>query len=75
MTDMYHKRFLCTEDYGEGQQWFKAGVIYDFYYTGRAKQWSVKTEAGNVATLSVVMAGIWGDVFKEVPLTVELENK
>lgn len=75
MSDLYHKKFLCTKDYKDGPMWFKEGVIYDFHYTGKAKQWSTKTDTGHVAIISVVMADIWGDVFKEIPVTVELENK
>lgn len=75
MTDMYHKRFLCIRSYAGGSLRFKKGVIYDFFYTGTAKQWSVTDETGGRGVISVVMESIWGDIFREIPLTVELENK
>lgn len=75
MTDIYHKRFMCLHDYffTEKDRVTK-GKIYDFYhYSGSL--WQTKGDSGKTVSLSVTSNAIWGDVFKEVPLTVELENK
>ena len=75
MTDIYHKRFMCLHDYmfSEKDRVTK-GKIYDFrHYSGSL--WQTKGDSGKTVFLSVTSNAIWGDVFKEVPLTVELENK
>lgn len=75
MTDLYHKRFMCLRgwDFIEKDRVTK-GKIYDFHhYLGSL--WQTKGDLGKTVTLSVTSNVIWGDIFEEVPLTVELENK
>lgn len=75
MTDIYHKRFVCLQNWGfvEKDRVTK-GKIYDFHHYAGSR-WQTKGDSGKTVSLSVTSHVIWGDIFREIPSTEELENK